>query len=87
MYTNVQNGGTIVKMINFTEFRNNASDLLTQVEQGQSLLVMRHGRPIAQISPPAGEQPSWKNPALRLRASGEELASAILQERKHEALP
>ncbi len=80
-------GGAAVKTVNFTEFRNNASDLLTQVEQGQSLLVLRHGRPIARISPAGGAQPSWKNPALRLHARGAELASAILQERKRETLP
>ena len=76
-----------MKTISFTEFRNHASDMLTEVENGETLLVMRHGRPIAEISPVPSQQPSWKRPALRLSTTGAGLAAAIIQEREHEALP
>lgn len=75
-----------MKTINFTEFRNHASDMMTAVERGETLLVVRHGRPIAEVSPATDQQPSWKRPALRLSAKGAGLAVIILQERKRETL-
>lgn len=70
--------------VTLTEFRSHASGMLTRVEQGETLLVLRHGRPIAEIAPvtpETGAQPSWKRPALRLSAKGAALASAILEDR------
>lgn len=69
--------------VTLTEFRSHASGMLTRVEQGETLVVLRHGRPVAEISPLAREgRPSWKEPALRLSAKGAALSSAILDERK-----
>jgi prevent-host-death family protein len=76
-----------MKTVSFTEFRNHASDMMTEVENGETILVMRHGRPIAEVSPVAAQQPSWKRPALRLTTAGAGLAAAIIEEREHEALP
>lgn len=76
-----------MKTISFTEFRNHASDLMTAVEHGETLLVIRHGRPIAEVSPATDQPPSWKRPALRLSTKGTGLAAAIIEEREHEALP
>jgi prevent-host-death family protein len=76
-----------MKIISFTEFRKHASGMMTEVEQGETFLVVRHGRPIAQVSPATEQQPAWKRPALRLATKGAGLASAIIEERKHEALP
>ena len=71
----------------FTEFRRNASGLLSRVEQGEAFLVMRHGRPIAEIGPvtaPEGRMPAWKKPGVRLVSKGASLSAAIIQERAHE---
>jgi antitoxin (DNA-binding transcriptional repressor) of toxin-antitoxin stability system len=76
-----------MKTITFTEFREHASELLSEVEKGSTLLVLRHGKPIAEISPPSAqrsETPSWKRPGLRLTAKGAGLSAAILQERRRE---
>lgn len=73
--------------IAFTEFRRNASDLLTRAEKGEKLVVMRHGRAIVEIGPIAeseGRIPSWKRPGVRLTAKGASLSAAILKERLHE---
>ena len=73
--------------IPFTEFRRNASVLLTRVEKGEILLVVRHGRPIAEIAPVAqgnGLTPSWKRPGVRLVSKGVKLSAAILEDRAHE---
>lgn len=70
--------------VTLTEFRSHVSGLLTRVEHGETLVVLRHGRPVAEVSPAArdgGTQPSWKQPALRLTATGAALSSAILEAR------
>jgi antitoxin (DNA-binding transcriptional repressor) of toxin-antitoxin stability system len=72
-----------------TEFRSHASAMLSRVEHGETLLVLRHGRPIAEVSPIVSvnnEQASWKRPALRLSAKGMSLSATILAERDHESV-
>lgn len=76
-----------MKTITFTEFRKRASGVLSDVEKGERFLVLRHGKPIAEISPPAEDhhhRPSWKRPGLRLTAKGAGLSEAILEERRRE---
>ena len=75
-----------MKTITFTEFRKNASSFFSAVEGGETITVLRHGKPIAEISPPSkpGGVPSWKKPGLRLSVKGMELSSAILEERERE---
>jgi prevent-host-death family protein len=71
----------------FTEFRRNASGLLSRVEKGEVLQVVRHGRPIAEITPIAQAElatPAWKKPALRLVTKGASLSAAITQDRADE---
>jgi antitoxin (DNA-binding transcriptional repressor) of toxin-antitoxin stability system len=76
-----------MKTVMFTEFRKRASELLSDVEGGESVLVLRHGKPIAEISPvplvPEGG-PSWKRRGLRLTAKGAALSTAIIEERRGE---
>ncbi len=75
-----------MKTVSFTEFRKHASNLLSVVENGEMLVVMRHGKPIAEIKPVSKEskRPSWKKPGLRLSVKGAQLSSVILEERKRE---
>ncbi|MDY0145460.1 MAG: type II toxin-antitoxin system Phd/YefM family antitoxin [Kiritimatiellia bacterium] len=73
--------------ITFTEFRNRASDMLNAVEQGKTLTILRHGRPIAEVIPVRDQQPSWKRPALRLAVKGAGLAATIAEEREDEVVP
>ena len=48
-----------MKTVSFTEFRKHASDLFSDVENGEKILIMRHGKSIAEINPVASE---LKNP-------------------------
>lgn len=73
--------------VTLTDFRSHASGMLTRVEHGETLVVLRHGRPIAEVSPITKEndaQPSWKRQALRISTKGEGLAAAILEGRTRE---
>lgn len=74
-----------MRTVNFTEFRNNASLLLSAVEKGEVVIVMRHGKAIAKIIPAEMEdekQAMWKKPGLRLVTKGKNLSSAIISERE-----
>ena len=75
-----------MKTITFTEFRRNASELFSSVEQGEIFVVIRHGKPIAEVSPIPNKKslPAWKKPALRLSTKGLGLSQAILGERSDE---
>ena len=74
-----------MKSISFTEFRKQASNLITEVENGESIILIRRGRPVAEVIPIVGQDikaPSWKRPGIRLKASGKNLSSAILEDRE-----
>lgn len=71
--------------VTFTEFRKRASGLISEVEKGSVFVIIRHGKPVAAISPYADGQtrePAWKKPGLRLSTCGAGLSKAILQERE-----
>ena len=73
--------------VTLTDFRSHASGMLTRVEHGETLVVLRHGKPIAEVSPVINTdsaQPSWKRQALRLSTKGAGLSSAILEDRSRE---
>ena len=74
-----------MKSIAFTDFRKKASDLITEVEHGETLILLRRGKPVAEIVPfsdKARKSPAWKLSGTRLRIQGSDLSSAILEERE-----
>ena len=76
-----------MKTVTLTEFRRHASGMLTEVEQGETILILRHGRAIAEVSPVVDRgdsSPSWKKPALRLSTKGSGLSPAILEDRNRQ---
>ena len=77
-------GWTAMKSLSFTEFRKRASEILTLVEKGETVRVIRHGKTVAKIVPADTEEniPSWKRPGLRLVRPGASLSKAILEERR-----
>lgn len=77
-----------MKTITFTEFRKHASSLFSAVEGGEIIVILRHGKPIAEITPISqlGAIPSWKRPGLRLAVKGAKISMAIIEEREREDL-
>lgn len=74
-----------MKTVTSTEFRRHASALLTEVEQGETVVILRHSKPIAEVIPYSGQAeqlPAWKQPGIKLEYSGAELSTAILAERE-----
>ena len=70
--------------VTFSEFRKNASTVLDRVEEGESICILRHGRPVARITPADLDpsEPAWKRPGPRLVVPGVSLSKAILEERR-----
>lgn len=72
--------------IPLSEFRANASAMIDLVEQGETVRILRHGKPVAELVPLKAEAaqkvPSWKRPfepvVLPPSAS---LSQAVLDER------
>jgi antitoxin (DNA-binding transcriptional repressor) of toxin-antitoxin stability system len=53
-----------MKSLSFTEYRKRASEILTLVEKGETVRVIRHGKIVAKIVPAETKEkiPSWKQP-------------------------
>ena len=73
-----------------SEFRANASAMLDLVQQGQTVRILRHGKPVADLVPikpnaKAGmKRPSWKQPfepVINVPA-GYSTVKALLDERE-----
>lgn len=74
-----------------SEFRANVSAMLDLVEQGQTVRILRHGKPVAELVPVKAEEaaakalPHWKQPITPRkvrRPDGKTVAQLIIEERE-----
>lgn len=71
-----------MRQVAFTELRNNAKVFFDLVETGESVRILRNGKPIADIVPIAADLPSWKKrKAQPLVVDGVAISQLILDER------
>ena len=71
-----------MRQATFTEVRNHAKTYFDIVEAGESVRVLRNGKPIATIVPVIADLPSWKRrKAQPLVIDGVSLSKIILEER------
>lgn len=72
-----------MKQATFSELRNNAKQFFDFVEAGETVRVVRNGRPIADIVPILQDLPSWKRRSVQpLVLDGVSLSEMILAERE-----
>ena len=74
-----------MKTVSFTDFRKNASGFIAEIEHGETIVLLRRGKPVAEVSPFSDKlhkTPAWKKPGIRLKLNGSDLSSAILDERE-----
>jgi prevent-host-death family protein len=72
-----------MKQATFSELRNHAKQYFDIVEAGESVRIVRNGKPIADIVPIAHDLPSWKRrTAQPLILDGVSLSRMILEERE-----
>ena len=71
-----------MKQVTFTELRNHAKTYFDFAESGETIRVLRNGKPIADIVPVMANLPSWKRrKAQPLVIGGESVSRLILEER------
>jgi len=76
-------GGDFMKQATFSELRNHAKQYFDIVESGESVRIVRNGKPIADIVPLPQDLPSWKRRmAQPLVIDGVSLSKIILEERE-----
>ena len=72
-----------MKQATFTELRNHAKQYFDIVASGESVRVLRNGKPIADIVPVLAGLPSWKRrKAQALVLDGVSVSRMILDERE-----
>lgn len=76
-----------MKQATLTEVRNNAKKYFDIVEPGESVRVLRNGKPIADIVPVSTDLPSWKRRrAQPLVLDGVSVSRMVLEEHEAEKL-
>lgn len=72
-----------MKQATFTEVRNHAKQYFDIVEAGESVRVLRNGKPIADIVPIVADLPSWKRrQAQPMVIDGMSVSKMIQQDRE-----
>ncbi len=74
-----------MKTIPVTDFRKNTASFINQVEHGERLVLIRRGKPVAEVIPFSDrpqKKPAWKQSSVRLQIQGSDLSSAILEDRE-----
>ena len=71
-----------MRQASFTDVRNHAKQYFDMVESGESVRVLRNGKPIADIIPIISDLPSWKQRKVQpLVLDGVSISQMILDER------
>ena len=71
-----------MRQVTFTEVRSHAKQYFDIVEAGESVRVLRNGKPIADIVPIGADLPSWKRrKAQPLVLDGVSVSRLIREER------
>ncbi|MDQ2993739.1 MAG: type II toxin-antitoxin system Phd/YefM family antitoxin [Pseudomonadota bacterium] len=72
---------------NTTEFRSHSAEFLTAAENGEVIIIMRHGKAIAKLSPITADdlRHSWQEPALKLKIKGLSLTDELLKDRDEQS--
>jgi prevent-host-death family protein len=78
-----------MQTIPLSEFRANASAMIDLVERGETVRILRHGKPVAELVPVTNDTtprvPSWKRviePLHIIRPDGKTGAQFIAEERE-----
>ena len=82
-YINVYISDLAMKQATFTDVRNQAKHYFDLVESGETVRVLRNGKPIADIVPIAADLPSWKRRTVQpLILDGVSISRLILEDRE-----
>ncbi len=74
-----------MEFLQFTEFRNKSKEFMDAVENGRSYVIIRHGKPVAHVTPfkEVGVQ-GWKRPRTLVKLKGTKTTTDYLREEREE---
>ena len=56
-----------MEYLQFTEFRNRSKEYFEKIEEGESFVIVRKGRPVARIIPFVARSGGWKRALERVK--------------------
>jgi prevent-host-death family protein len=71
-----------VEFLQFTDFRNKSKEFLDSVEQGNSYVIVRRGKPIARVTPFQEKVQGWKRKHGRLNLKNKLSTTSLLLEER-----
>lgn len=69
-----------MKHVNLSDAKARLSELLDEVEAGETLIITRHGKPVAQVSPASNEREAQRRAAMRAILDMQKTAPGATQE-------
>lgn len=75
-----------MEYLQFTDFRNNAKVYFDKIEGGQSFVIIKKGKPVAQITPFINTEKGWKREVKRIQLKNKQKITTdyIIEERNEE---
>ena len=73
-----------MEFLQFTDFRNKSKEFLDSVEHGNSYIIVRRGKPIAQVTPFHETVQGWKRKVKRVTLKKPISTTALLMEERSE---
>ena len=79
-----------MQIVSVTEFRARAAEMVDCVQKGETVRILRHGKPVAELVAPQADAPPkvprWKKPIEKplvyTRPDGKTVAQLIIEERE-----
>lgn len=60
-----------MEYLKFTDFRNHSREYFEKIEEGESFIIVRKGKPVAKIIPFENKEKGWKRRKERVSLQGE----------------
>lgn len=74
-----------MQYLQFTDFRNNSKMYFDLIEKGDSFIIIRKGKPIAQISPLSkAKQKGWKRKIQKVDLKGDKSTVEYIEAERSE---
>lgn len=73
-----------MNFLKYTDFRNKSKEYLDKVENGDSFIIIRKGKPVARIIPFHQEIQGWKREHAKITLKGKKDSLEYIQQERNE---
>lgn len=76
-------GGITMEYLQYTDFRNHSKKYFEKIQEGESYIIIRKGKPMARIVPFEKKEQGWKRTVSRIKLKNSEKTTTdfIIEER------